>query len=209
MFEYPYVASDHEAFRAAVGLCDWILRFMEGKPHLVKQDDRQIGWPLIALVAGYKATWDEKYLAGANKLVSSYHEKVEQFGDLVNNEPPGTGYQLEGYGEYAGFEGMHKLWEVTRDEALRQFAVRCIESAIDKGHISFHSHGRMMDVYAIYAAYEMSGDGKWIEWAKRFLPVVLARPDWNGYFYRRIIHFLGMCHEHDLIDDALVGLPAG
>jgi len=209
MFEYAYLTGDREAFRAAVGLCDWILRFMEGKPHLVKQDGREIGWPIIALVAGYKATWDQKYLDAAYRLVDMYHEKVELYGDLVNNEPPGTGYQLEGYGEYAGFEGMHKLWEVTGDDELRIFALRCIDSALDKGHISFHSHGRMMDVYAIYAAYEMSGDEKYIEWARKFVPVVLARPDWNGYFYRRIIHFLGMCHRHGLIDDGQVALGPG
>ncbi len=38
------------------------------------------------------------------------------------------------------------------------------------------------------------------------LSVALARPNWDGYFYRRIIHFLGLCHEHGLIDDAQVVL---
>ena len=38
------------------------------------------------------------------------------------------------------------------------------------------------------------------------LPFVLARKDWNGYTYRRIIQFLGLCHEHHLIDDTLVTL---
>jgi hypothetical protein len=206
MFEYAYATGDREAHRAAVGLCEWILRFLEGKPHLVKQDGREIGWPIIALVAGYQATWDQRYLDGAYKLVSFYHEKVAEYGELANNEPPGTGYMQAPYGEYAGFEGMHKLWQVTQDEELRRFALQCIEAAIEKGHIAFRSHGRFMDMYALYAAYDMSQDPKWIERARQMVPIVLARPDWSGYFYRRVIHFLGLCHERGLIDDSLVGL---
>ncbi|MHB9105585.1 MAG: RIFT barrel domain-containing protein [Armatimonadota bacterium] len=206
MFEYAYVTGDREAYRAAVGICEWILRFMDGKPQIVQVDGREIGWPIIALVAGYKATWDQRYLDGANRLVGYYRERVEQFGDLLNIEPPGTGYQLIGYGEYTGFEGMHKLWEVTGDEELRQFALTCIERAVERGHISFHGHGRMMDLYPIFAAYDMSHDPKWIELARDFIPIVLSRPDWSGYLYRRIIHFLGLCHDHGLLDDNQVVL---
>jgi len=206
MFEYAYVTGDREAYRAAVGICEWILRFMEGKPQIVQVDGREIGWPLIALTAGYKATWDRRYLNAAYTLVGFYRERVEQFGDLLNVEPPGTGYQLVGYGEYTGYEGMHKLWEVTGDEELRAFALDSIERAIERGHISFHGHGRMMDMYPIFAAYDMSHDTKWVELARRFIPVVLSRPDWSGYLYRRIIHFLGLCHQHGLIDDSQVVL---
>lgn len=206
MFEYAYVTGDREAFRAAVGICEWILRYMEGKPHIVGQDGRETGWPIIALAAGHRATGDKRYLDAAYRLVDIYRRKVAEHGELANNEPPGTGYCLQGYGEYAGFEGLHKLWELTGDDKLRRFALGIVESFIANGHISFHEHGRMMDLYALYAAYDMSRDPKWLELAKRFLPVALARPNWDGYFYRRIIHFLGLCHEQGLIDDSLVVL---
>ena len=206
MFEYAYVSGDREAFRAAVGICEWILRYMKGKPQIVRQDGRETGWPIIALVAGYRATWDSRYLEGANRLVELYREKIAQHGEVGNEEPPGTGYCLEGYGEYACFEGMHKLWQVTGDADLRALALSMLEQFLDRGHVEFHSHGRMMDLYAVYAAYDMSRDPKWLETAKRLLPIALARPDWDGYFYRRIIHFLGLCHEHGFIDDALVAL---
>jgi len=206
MFEYAYVTGDREALRAATGVCEWILRYMKGKPQIVRQDGREIGWPIIALVAGYKATWDRRYRDAAFELVDLYREKIDRFGEVANEEPPGTGYRLAGYGEYAGFEGMHKLWQVSGDEGLRRFALDLVESFIEQGHIGFHSHGRFMDLYALYAAYDMSKDAKWLELAKRFLPIALARPNWDGYFYRRIIHFLGMCHEHGLIDDSLVAL---
>jgi len=207
MFEYAYVSGDREAFRAAVGICDWILRWMEGKPHIVKQDGREIGWPIIALTAGYRATGDKRYLDAAYKLVDFYREKIAKWGELANNEPPGTGYHLSGYGEYAGFEGLHKLWLATKDDALRKFTLGILEEYIlQKGHIQFTGHGRFMDMYSLYAAYDMSMDLKWIELAKTALPFVLSRTDWNGYFYRRIIHFLGLCHEHGLIDDRQVTL---
>ncbi|MBN2564827.1 MAG: hypothetical protein JXB46_03870, partial [Candidatus Eisenbacteria bacterium] len=96
--------------------------------------------------------------------------------------------------------------EVTRDEELRQFALARIEEAVEKGHIKFQLHGRLMDLYAVYAAYDLSRDPKWLELAKRCLPIALARPNWDGYLYRRVIHFLGLCHEQGWIDDALVGL---
>ena len=44
---------------------------MKGKPQIVKVDGREIGWPIIALVAGYKATWDKRYLDGAFEFVGS------------------------------------------------------------------------------------------------------------------------------------------
>lgn len=207
MFEYAYVTGDREAFRVGVGICDWILRFMKGKPHLVKQDGREIGWPLIALVAGYKATWDKKYLDGAWELIECYREKVAQWGQLMNNEPPGTGYCLSLYGEYTGFEGMHKLWEVTKDESLRKFAVECMKNAFEHSYLNLTDPVmRNMDMYMIYAAYEMSRDDEWRVVAKRVLPIVLSRPDWDGYAYRRIIHYLGWCHEEGWMDDAQVTL---
>lgn len=206
LFAYACMTGDREAHRAAIGVCEWILRFMDGKPLLVQQDGREIGWPIIALVAGYRATWDQRYRDAAYRLVDYYRERMARYGDLCNTEPPGTGYQLIPYGEYTAYEGMHKLWQVTGDEELRAFALRCIETALEKGHISYHGHGRMMDLYALYAAYDMSGAARWVDEARRALPVALARPDWNGYFYRRIMHFLGMCHQLGLLDDALVAL---
>lgn len=207
MFEYAYVSGDREAFKAAVGICDWILRWMDGKPHIVKQDGREIGWPIIALTAGYNATGDRRYRDAAFRLVDFYKEKIAAWGELANNEPPGTGYHLSGYGEYAGFEGLHKLWLATRDEALRAFTVGVLEEYIlRKGHIQFTGHGRFMDMYALYAAYDLSQDPKWLELARQALPFVLSRTTWDGYCYRRIIHFLGLCHEKGLIDDRLVAL---
>jgi len=205
MFEYAFLTGDREAYRAAVGICDWILRYMERKPELVKVDGREIGWPIIALTAGYEATGDERYLRGAFQLVDFYREKVARYGFLANEEPPGAGYFLVGYGEYAGFEGMHKLWRVTQDEALRKFAVNVLEDFVfRRGHILFTGHGRFMDMYAVYAGYEMSKDPRWLELAKKAMPFVLMRKDWNGYFYRRIIHFLNLCHEQGFLDDNLV-----
>ena len=217
MFEYAYVTGDREAFRAAVGICEWILRYMKGKPQIVKQDGREIGWPIIALVAGYQATWDKRYLDGAFELVDYYRERIARYGELLNSEPPGTGYCLTGYGEYAGFEGMHKLWRVTRDqepfgselraELLRGFAVACMTQTLEAGYLNFTSPvGRAMDMYAVYALWDMTRDAQWLDLAKRCLPIVLGRPNWDGYFYRRIIHYLGLCHEQGWIDDNLVTL---
>ena len=206
MFTYAYMTGDREAYRCAVGLCDWALRMMKGRPRIVKQDGREIGWPIIALTAGYVATGEERFRKGAFELVSYYHDKIAEHGFLANNEPPGTGYLLTSYGEYAGFEGMHKLWRATGDEKLRNFAADLIGGFIEQGHISVYGHGRMMDLYAIYAVFDMTGDKKWLEVARKFVPIALSRPNWNGYFYRRLIQFLGMCHEHDLIDDSQVVL---
>lgn len=207
LFEYAYVSGDREAFRAAVGICDWILRFIDQKPHLVKQDGREIGWPIIALTAGYQATGDVRYRAGAFHLVDFYREKVAAWGRLANAEPPGTGYHLMGYGEYAGFEGMHKLWRVTRDEPLRRFAVEVIGDALlNRGHLQFTGHGRFMDLYALYAIQDMAPDPRWVEMARQALPFALTRKHWNGYFYRRLIHFLGWCDREGILEDALTTL---
>ena len=119
-----------------------------------------------------------------------------------NNEPPGTGNVSPGVGESAGFEGMHKSWQVTGDEDLRRFAMSVMETFIEKGHISFHSHGRFIDLYALYAAHDMLKDPKWIDLARSSCP--LRPPDRTGTAtsIRRIIHFLGWCHELGLIDDS-------
>jgi hypothetical protein len=201
MFIYAYLTGDREAYQTAVNVCEWLLRYMRGKPQIVRQDGREIGWPIVALTAGYRATWDRRYRDAAFELVACYKEKIKRWGFLGNAEPPGTDYCVSGYGEYAGFEGMHKLWRLTRDEELRQFAAGVIGDFIAQGHIRFHEHGRMMDLYALYAVHDMTGDPRYLELAQRVLPIALARPNWDGYFYRRILHFLGWCHAHNLIDD--------
>jgi rhamnogalacturonyl hydrolase YesR len=209
MFEYAYVSGDREAFRAAVGICDWILRWMKGKPHLVAQDGREIGWPIIALVAGYRATDDKRYLDACWELVGYYHEKVAKYGELLNNEPPGANYVASLYGEYAGFEGLHKLWLLTGDEALRKFTVECIASAIERGTIDpMNPVSRSCDMYAIYALCDMTKDAKWLDLAKSYLPIVLGRADWDGYMYRRIMQYLKLCHDQGWIEDNQVALKS-
>ncbi len=206
MFVYSYMSGDKEAYRAAVGQCEWALRYMKARPKIVKQDGREIGWPIIALTAGYQATGDKRYLKGCYDLIDLYHEKVRVHGRIANTEPPGAGYVVGAYGEYAGIEGMHKFWRVTKDEKVRQFVVDLVTQFIDEGHIKFHSHGRFMDLYALYAVWDMTRDPKWLELSQRYVKVALARPNWDGYFYRRVMHFLGMCHQNGLINDDLVVL---
>ena len=54
---------------------------MKGKPHIVSQDGRETGWPIIALVAGYKATGDTRYRDAAFDLVNIYRED-RQYGKV-------------------------------------------------------------------------------------------------------------------------------
>jgi hypothetical protein len=206
MFLYSYMTGDKEAYRAAVGQCEWCLRYMKARPKIVKQDGREIGWPIIALTAGYQATGNKRYLDACYELIELYHEKIRIHGRIANDEPPGSYYLAGAYGEYAGIEGMHKLWRVTKDEKVRTFVVELVTQFIEEGHIKFHSHGRFMDLYALYAVWDMTRDAKWLTLSQKYVKVALARPNWDGYFYRRVMHFLGMCHQHGLINDDLVVL---
>ena len=85
------------------------------------------------------------------------------------------------YGEYTGFEGMHKLWELTarRRPATDSLSAVWIVRRRRRCSIpkTFHSHGPTDGHVHDVAAYDMSGgDPKWLEVGKRFLSIVLAAP---------------------------------
>lgn len=65
---YSYLTGETIGVRGAQGIADWVLRSIAPDSN-VGSMERALGHPLMTLNDVYEATWDEKYLRGAARLV--------------------------------------------------------------------------------------------------------------------------------------------
>lgn len=104
LLSYYYLTGDERALDAARGIADFLVRV----PPDTGARPRQWGWPIIALVATYRATGDEKYLTAAKdnarRAMASY--------------APNSGRDV-GVGTLA--DALAYLHEETRDESLEKW----------------------------------------------------------------------------------------
>jgi len=68
LFNYYLLTGDGRAREVAVAVAGYIHREFDGREF--KSADRNIGWPLQALVAAYDATVEEKYIRLADQMVN-------------------------------------------------------------------------------------------------------------------------------------------
>ena len=91
---YSYFTGEPIGIAGARGIADWVLRNISPENN-VGQMERALGHPLMTLTDVYEATWDDRYLRGAARLVD-WAEKWEHpihsgfFSRLSPSSPPFT-----------------------------------------------------------------------------------------------------------------------
>ena len=72
---YSYLSGDPDGIAGARSIADWVLRNIKPDAN-VGQMERALGHPLMTLTDVYEATWEDRYLSGAARLVD-WAEKWE------------------------------------------------------------------------------------------------------------------------------------
>jgi len=210
LLDYYCATGRPEVLEAAVGIGENLIRWNELGWEVVVATGREAGWSLVALMACYEHTLDERFLEGSRPLVEHYRTIVRERGGIVYPFPPKTPVWCGVFGNYAGYEGMWKFYRLTGEEDVGRFLLQCVDDEIERwlpDDLVFEFRGVATTIF--YYGYMLTGDEKYLELGMPSLRMFLKARDtrrWLSYAGRHIRHniqFLKLADERGLIDDSL------
>jgi hypothetical protein len=101
LYYYYAVTGDDDAPEIIRAICDFNLMFLErDEVSFGLHFNRELGWALIALVFGYEATGDERYLAMSKRIIEKLQKDVGRtdFSDLKSKQSGAVGLNATGLG---------------------------------------------------------------------------------------------------------------
>jgi len=202
------LTGDAEYLRSAQRVCDNLV-FWITDPHgfeIISCDGREAGQPLINLTWCYRFLPDPRYLAAIDKVVRAcFQAKVEQHGTLVYLKPREDMplLRVEGYGEWAAWEGLFWAWELTREEAYRQLLLSQLDWRLTEARMGTTGFFRHCDYNAAAYAYYLTGDPGWLHRVARPFRTLFRCVQWPiGYV--KSMYFLKLAFEHGIVEDEQV-----
>ena len=204
LFAYAFTG-DEEFKKAAVRVCDNLVFWVNDKTGLetICADGRESGQPLINLSWTYQFAPDRRYLDAMWKIVrESFMARVKQHGSLVYMKPREEFALIKfpSYGEWAAWEGMFYLWELTKDEELRKFMLSQFEWRLTEEKMGTHGIFRDTDYNVAAYAYYLTGDKKWLDRVARPFRTVFRGVNWP-FGYIKTMFFLKLAFEHGIVKD--------
>ena len=204
LFAYA-LSGDEEYKEAAARACDnhvfWV-NDPEGFA-ILSVDGRESGQPLVNLSWAYVFMPEQRYLEAMWKIVTdSFMANVQRHGRLTYMKPdeemPLVRYG--DYGDYAAWEGLYWMWEVTRDDSLRQFILSQLEWRVKEELMATHGGMRAADYNAAAYAYLMTGDRQWIDRAARPFRFAFRAVDWQ-FAWQKSMYFIKLAFDHHIVHD--------
>lgn len=209
---FAYAMTGDAEFRAAAGrTCDNLLFWINDPQGFatICADGREAGQPLINLTWTYAFLPEQRYLEGIWKIVREcFMARVEQFGALVYHKPHEGLPVLRqpNYGQWAAWEGLFYVWELTGDEALRRFLLAQLEARVVEAKLATAGSFRDTDVNVAAYGYYLTGDPQWIARAARPFRAMFRCVNWPfGYVKAMFYLHLALTHEVVSDDDVLLG----
>jgi hypothetical protein len=209
LFAYA-LTGDEEFKRGAKCVCDCLTFWINdpvGFGH-VSADGRESGQPLINLAWCYQFIPDPRYLAAMKKVVQgSFMDKVKKYGHLTYMKPREKMplIRSDGYGEWAAWEGLYWVWELTRDEELRKFMLSQLDWRLQERRMLTSGDSRGMDYNAAAYAYYLSGDRQWLDRVARPFRAMFRGSVWQ-YEWTKSMYYIKLAFEHGIVkdDDVLI-----
>jgi hypothetical protein len=200
------LTGDEEYKRAAQRVCDNLVFWTDdtvGFGHICA-DGRESGQPLINLAWTYQFAPEPRYLNAMWKIVrGSFMAKVEKYGQLVYMKPRESLPLLrdDSYGEWAAWEGLFWVWELTRDEELRRFILGQLEWRLTEERMGTHGSFRATDFNVAAYAYLMTNDRAWLDRVARAFHVAFRACEWQ-FGWIKSMYFIKLAFEHGYISDS-------
>jgi hypothetical protein len=204
IFAYA-LTGDEEFKRAAARVCDNLVFWITDDHgfELVCADGRESGQPLINLAWCYAFLPEERYLQAMMKVVrGSFMARVKQYGTLTYLKPREDFpiYRMSDYGEWAAWEGLFYVWELTRDDELRQFLLSQFEWRLQEERMGTSGFFRSTDYNSAAYAFYLTGDPAWLQRVARPFRATFRCVNWPlGYI--KAMYFLKLAFDHGVVHD--------
>lgn len=104
------------------------------------------------------------------------------------------------YGEWAAWEGLFCVWQLTRDEELRQFVLGQLERRLQEERMATSGMFRNTDYNVAAYAWYMTKDNQWLERVARPFRVMFRGAQWP-FGYIKSMYFLKLAFEHGIVKD--------
>ena len=201
---FAYVLTgDREFLDAAKRSCENLLHWVNCDMgfKVICNDQREAGQPLINFTWCYQFNRDPRYLEACWKIVRDYlMANTDKFGRMVATKPFGWPVKTCMYGDYASWEGMYWLWELTGDEALKRFMLSQLDWRVDPAHMGVYRYHRATDFNPAAYAYYMTGDKSWLARVARLFRPMFGASNWPiGWIHS--MYYIKLAFEHDIISD--------
>lgn len=201
------ITGDPEFKRCALNMCENLLFWINDETgfKLVASDERESGQPIINLTWAYEWNRDKRYIEGSMKIVKQALMTAEKlYGKIIsakpNREMPAS---LVVYGDYASYEGMFYLWEITKDKQLGDFILRQCEYKVRDKIISTWGGFRTTDINPAAYAYYISGDKKYMNRVRKSIKLLFKGANWQigwikSMFTLKIALDMGIIKDGDI-----------
>jgi DUF1680 family protein len=189
LYVYYAVTGDDDAPEVIRAICDFDLMFLErDEVSFGLHFNRELGWALIALVFGYEATADERYLAMSKRIIEKLQRDAErtEFPELKSKQSGAVGLNATGLG--IGFNvntipvGVKAYYQATGEE----WAKKPLLEWIDFGMKNFNDKAtgvKFSELFPETFCYvcELTGDNRYLEeslWQLRMFFLGFGSLDW-------------------------------
>lgn len=183
---------------AAISVGENMRRWQTMRPEIFYCDSRECGWPMLAYMQLWHHTHDKKWLKYAREVFEYYESATNEDGVILHDLPHGMGFSRTGYGEFIAWRAVYFYHEVTQEKDVRAFLERVLEKIYKR---TFDGLGRggwaCNDLFPAWAAYQLTGNDKYITDNYLFLEVLMKRQGnfpWGGndmMFYLNEVHRRG------------------
>jgi len=204
LFAYA-LTGDEEFKKAAVRVCNNLVFWVNDPAgfEIICADGRESGQPLINLSWTYQFVSDSRYLAAMGKIVrESFMARVEKHGSLVYMKPREdlALVRFPSYGEWAAWEGLFCVWELTRDKQLREFILSQLEWRLTEELMGTHGIFRNTDYNVAAYAYYLTGDRQWLDRVARPFRAVFRTVHWP-FGYVKAMYFIQLAFAQGIVKD--------
>ena len=184
---------------AALSVGENMRRWQLLNPEIFFCDSRECGWPMLAWVQLWQHTGDKKWLKYAREVFDYYTTVANDDGLILYDLPHGMGFSRQSYGEFIAWRAVYFYYEATGEKDVREFLIRMLDKCYKRTFSALGAGGwACNDLFPAWAAYQLTGELKYLEDNYLFLEVLMKRNGifpWGGsdvMFYLNQLHQLGV-----------------
>jgi hypothetical protein len=191
------VSGNPDFAEAALAVGENMLRWQKNCPEVFYVDSRECGWPMLAFLRLHEFTHEERWLDACDEVYQFYRNRMGEDGEIKYEMPHGVGTLLAGYGEFISWRALFFYQERTGRRDVREFLAGMLDKIYKREPGNIVMGWACNDLFPAWAAYELSGDARYLEDNYPFLRFLMTREGnfpWGGvdmHFYLGALDQIG------------------
>jgi hypothetical protein len=177
LLDYYHVTGEERAFQIAIGIGENVLRQLEQPRYKQKGgiNARETGWALRTLVALYKETYDEKWLAPSEKIVEHFEVWKEEYGEWLAPYTDHTAIRVP-FMISVAVGSLMRYYRIRPQERIKEMIIAAVKDMIDNcildNGLFFYKElpslrrlgNNTLVLEALTVAYELTGDSEFLKY---------------------------------------------